>query len=97
MQVKITYCSLWNYKPKAFRVKEEILSKFLDADVELIVGSGGNFIVEFNKKIVFSKKEVNRFPNDGEIINLISNLNQWFDNLNLNLSCCKFQGIFPWN
>lgn len=71
MEVKITYCNSWNYKPKAFRVKDEILSKFPKANIELIVGGNGNFIVEVEDRVIFSKKEANRFPNKDEILDLI--------------------------
>lgn len=71
MKIKITYCNIWNYKPKAFRVKDEILSKFPNANVQLIAGGNGNFIVEVDGRVIFSKKETNRFPNKNEILDLI--------------------------
>lgn len=71
MKIKITYCNIWNYEPKAFRVKDEILSKFPNADIELITGGNGNFIVEVEGRVIFSKKETNRFPNKNEILDLI--------------------------
>ncbi len=71
MKIKITYCNIWNYKPKAFRMKDEILSKFPNANVQLIAGDSGNFIVEVENKVIFSKKETNRFPNKNEILDLI--------------------------
>ncbi len=71
MEIKITYCNIWNYKPRAFRVKDEILSKFPNANIQLITGGGGNFIVEVENKVIFSKKETNRFPNKNEILDLI--------------------------
>ncbi len=59
--------------PQAFRVKEEILEQFKDAKVELELGSGGNFIVEVDGEVIFSKREldVERFPNEGEIVSLL--------------------------
>lgn len=74
MQVKITYCTSWSYRPRAFRVKEEIEEAYKDAEFELLKGSGGNFIVEVNGKILFSKNELEnpRFPKDGEILDLIN-------------------------
>ncbi|MCI6989214.1 MAG: Rdx family protein [Campylobacter sp.] len=55
-------------------MEEEIKSVYKDADVELLVGSGGDFIVEVNGKVIFSKKEMSepRFPENGEILRLIS-------------------------
>lgn len=74
MQVKITYCNSWNYRPQAFRVKEEILSKYPDANVELVLGSGGNFIVDVDGKVIFSKVELERprFPAPNEILELMA-------------------------
>lgn len=52
-------------------MKDEILSKFPNADIELIAGGNGNFIVEVEGRVIFSKKETNRFPNKNEILDLI--------------------------
>ena len=38
---------------------------------ELIKGMGGVFEVKFNNSIIFSKKKINRFPNDNEVEDLI--------------------------
>lgn len=74
MQVKITYCTAWSYRPKAFRVKEEIENNFKNAEFELEKGSGGDFIVEVDGKVIFSKNDLPRprFPEDGEILKLIN-------------------------
>jgi selenoprotein W-related protein len=39
----------------------------LDADVQLIAGSGGVFEVGADGALIFSKKKSGRFPDDGEI------------------------------
>ena len=79
MEVKITYCNSWNYRSVASRVEEEFLSQIPGANISKIVGSGGNFIVEVNGKIVFSKKdligmEVNALPNHEEIVALVDSV-----------------------
>ena len=79
MEVKITYCNSWNYRPVASRVEDEFLSQIPGANISKIVGSGGNFIVEVNGKVVFSKKdligtEVNALPNYEEIVALVDNV-----------------------
>lgn len=73
MDIKITYCNSWSYRPQASRVEEEIKSVYNDAKIELVPGSGGNFIIEVDGKIIFSKRDMDepRFPNDGEILKLI--------------------------
>lgn len=40
-------------------------------DPQLIESSGGVFEIEYNGKLVFSKKQLDRFPEDGEILGLI--------------------------
>ena len=76
MQVKIIYCNSWKYRPVASRVEGEIIANFGDASVEKIKGNGGNFIVEIDGEVVFSKKDLigtdeARFPYEGEITRLI--------------------------
>jgi selenoprotein W-related protein len=40
-------------------------------DAELIESSGGVFEVQYEGTLIFSKKKLDRFPEDGEILNLI--------------------------
>lgn len=58
-------------------MKEEIEKVFKDAEFELEKGSGGNFIVEVDGEVVFSKNDLSkpRFPEDGEILTLIKSQN----------------------
>ena len=72
MKVTIEYCTSWNYKPRASRLEDELIAKFgPQTKVELIPGSSGVCIVCVDEKQLFSKKELNRFPSDGEIVGLI--------------------------
>ncbi len=54
-------------------MEKEIKRVYNDAKIELVAGSGGNFIIEVDGKIIFSKRDMDepRFPNDGEILKLI--------------------------
>ncbi len=54
-------------------MEKEIKRVYNDAKIELVAGSGGNFIIEVDGKIIFSKRDMDepRFPNDGEILELI--------------------------
>ena len=70
MNVSIKYCTSWGYYSQALRLREELQNKF-NADVEIIEGSGGVFEVDMNGNNIFSKKELGRFPNDKEVIDLI--------------------------
>ena len=47
------------------------MKKSRDADVELIASSGGVYEITVDGKLVFSKKKLGRFPEDGEIQRLI--------------------------
>lgn len=63
----------------AARIAEEIKSAYKDANVELCTSSGGNFVVEVNGKIVYSKRDLigcdrERFPKEGEIVALIEGI-----------------------
>jgi selT/selW/selH-like putative selenoprotein len=40
---------------------------------ELIEGSGGVFEIEANGKLIFSKKRLDRFPRENEIVQLLQN------------------------
>ncbi|KFL33850.1 MULTISPECIES: Rdx family protein [unclassified Sulfurospirillum] len=62
--------------PRAFRVKDEILSVYPNAKVSLSPKMGGFFDVVVNEKILFSKTEkigttTERFPESGEIVSLL--------------------------
>lgn len=43
----------------------------VDCDVKLIAGSGGVFDVERDGALLFSKHQVHRFPNEGEMALLV--------------------------
>ena len=70
MKVSIEYCMQWNYEPKALSLRESIQKQF-GINAELIESGGGVFEVKFNNSIIFSKKELNRFPNENEVEDLI--------------------------
>ncbi len=70
MKISIEYCTKWNYKPRASGLEGELIGEFA-ADVELIASEGGVYEVVVDGKLIFSKKAVKRFPEDGEIAELI--------------------------
>ena len=70
MKVSIEYCMQWNYAPTALSLRESIQKQF-GINAELIESGGGVFEVKFNNSIIFSKKELNRFPNENEVEDLI--------------------------
>ena len=78
MDIRITYCGIWNYLPKAQVVSVELRNNFKDVNIELIKGSSGVFDVmlmgdsyDTADRLVFSKHIKGRFPFEGEITKLI--------------------------
>ena len=47
------------------------LKKELEAESDLVASGGGVFEIEVDGKLVFSKKSLGRFPDDGEVLRLI--------------------------
>jgi selT/selW/selH-like putative selenoprotein len=52
------------------------LKKRFDVDAELKPGGGGIFDVEVDGTKVYSKKETHRFPNPGEVDELIRRMHK---------------------
>lgn len=49
-------------------MKAELESKISDIRVDLIEGSGGVFEVEKDGQLIFSKKQLGRFPDSEELL-----------------------------
>jgi len=71
MKISIEYCAMWNYLPQASSLEVELKNNFPQADISLISSGGGVFEISLNGNLIFSKKALNRFPEDGEIKKLI--------------------------
>ena len=78
MDIRITYCGIWNYLPTAQVVSLELKNNFENVNVELIKGSSGVFDVmlmgdSYNTadRLVFSKHIKGRFPDEWEITKLL--------------------------
>ena len=71
MDIRITYCGIWNYLPTAQVVSLELKNNFENVNVELIKGSSGVFDVQLDEQLIFSKHIKGRFPGDGEITRLL--------------------------
>ena len=72
MKISIEYCSIWNYLPKASSFESELEQIYPDAEIKLVSSGGGVFEVMVNGNLIFSKKSLDRFPEKGEIVNLIN-------------------------
>ena len=70
MKVSIEYCTSWGYLNQALSLRESIESKF-GIKAELIKGTGGVFEVSLNNSLIFSKKDLGRFPNENEVENIL--------------------------
>ena len=73
MDISIEYCMQWNYEPRALSLRDELSSKF-GINSDLIESAGGVFEIKANGHLIFSKKQLGRFPNQGEIIRFIEGL-----------------------
>ena len=75
VEIKIRYCLLWNYKPHAARLADE-LRNALDVEAKLMPGWIGTFDVIVDGKPVFSKSKAGRFPASGEVISMVKSLQE---------------------
>ena len=73
MKISITYCTSWGYLNQALSLRESIERQF-GIKAELIKGMGGVFEISVNDNLLFSKKELNRFPNKNEVEDLIEGI-----------------------
>lgn len=71
MKIRIEYCGIWNYEPKASSLEEEIKNVYSDAQIICERSDGGVFEIELNGELIFSKFKLSRFPDDGEILEKI--------------------------
>lgn len=71
--VTIEYCTGWGYLGRAVALSQNLLNEHKNSleMVSLIPSSGGVFEVTFNDELIFSKKELNRFPNENEVEEII--------------------------
>lgn len=73
MDIKIMYCTAWNYEPKAAGLAAIIKENF-DISPELVPGSGGVYEIAVDGKTLFSRRQEKRFPENAEIVELIKKL-----------------------
>ena len=70
MDIEIIYCTMCNYKPAAARLAAELKKNF-NVDARLTQGSKGIFDVKVDGKLVYSKFETGRFPDDEEVTEIL--------------------------
>ena len=73
MKVSIEYCTSWGYLNQALSLRESIERQF-GIKAKLIKGMGGVFEVSVNDNLLYSKKDLGRFPNENEVEDLIEGI-----------------------
>tara|TARA_Y100000589_G_C27000979_1_gene566723 strand:- start:362 stop:547 length:186 start_codon:yes stop_codon:yes gene_type:complete len=58
--------------PRASSLESELEQIYPDAEIKLVSSGGGVFEVMVNGNLIFSKKSLDRFPEKGEIVNMIN-------------------------
>ena len=79
MEMKLEFCVVWNYTPRAVSTVEDILEKYGQEveSIDLIPTSGGKFEFYLNGDLLYSKIETDRHTEDGEILGLIEKALSW--------------------
>ena len=79
MEIKLEFCVVWNYTPRAVSTVEDILEKYGQKveSIDLIPTSGGKFEFYLNGELLYSKIETDRHTEDGEILGLIEKALSW--------------------
>jgi len=69
MHIRISYCVRWSYEPRAASLAAAI-ERERQATTELVEGDRGQFDVEVDGRLIFSKWKTHRFPEEEEILAL---------------------------
>ena len=79
MEIKLEFCVVWNYTPRAVSTIEDILEIYGNkvTSINLIPSGGGVFEFHLYDNLLFSKKELGRHTEDGEILKLIEEALDW--------------------
>lgn len=72
-RISITYCTQCGWLLRASWMAQELLTTFVEeaGEVALIPGTGGIYEVRVGEKVVFSRKEIGRFPDIKELKQLV--------------------------
>lgn len=71
----IEYCTGWGYLGRAVALTRSILNDYKNdiSELKLLPSSGGVFEISLNDELLFSKKELDRFPEKNEIQDILKN------------------------
>ena len=75
-EVKVEFCMMWHYAPKAASLAAELFTNFRQPikAMELIPASGGIFEVAVNGEKLYSKNDTGLFPKAAEVISKMESL-----------------------
>ena len=88
MDITIEYCMMWNYEPRALSLRESLKKQF-GIKAKMIESSGGVFEVTLNNSLIFSKKDLGRFPTKNEIEDLLEGYQKVIWQKNKRVKCPK--------
>lgn len=73
MKIGIEYCTSWGYVGRAVALARSLLNEHKNniEDLTIVPSSGGVFEITLDGDLVFSKKELDRFPEKDEAEDLI--------------------------
>lgn len=73
--LSIEYCTSWGYLKRAVALGESVLDehKLKISELKIIPSTGGVFEISLGGKLLFSKTELGRFPEEGEAEEIIRN------------------------
>ena len=71
--ISIEYCTSWGYLSRAVALANNLLDEHKNelTSVNIVPSSGGFFEISLGDELIFSKKELGRFPEDDEVEKLI--------------------------
>ena len=73
MEIKITYCSVWNYRPRAAGLAD-LIKETLGVTPTLDPGSNGVYDIFANGQPLYSKDKTGEFPENQKILDLLKDL-----------------------
>ena len=73
-KIKIEYCTGWGYLARAVALTRNILTDHTDkiTDLTLVPSHDGVLEISVNDELVFSKKELDRYPEKREVEALVA-------------------------
>lgn len=73
-KIKVVYCTGWGYLARAVALTRNILTEHTINITELVLvpSSDGVFEVTLNDELIFSKKELDRYPEKKEIEKIVT-------------------------